>query len=314
MSNLRIGLVGLGRMGQNHLRVLGTLRGVDLVGLCDVDFALAQKCAAQFATRAFESAVELAQNVDTLVLVTPTSVHFEQVLQLIPLVKNLFVEKPLVSTSAQNREVLELAVQHGCQIQVGFIERFNPAVGVLRGIFETLGQPLQVDFARMNKFSARIRDVDVVTDLMIHDLDLALSLFGPVDRVQAYGFKDEENSVAFARAQLWHAQGTVSQVTASRMTDRRIRQIHAMCKDGFVDANLLRREVEVHRQYVEKYEGEITVSARVDSVDVRPQESLLLELQNFVASSMGAGPTLCAGAQQSLDAILLCEQILAQIH
>lgn len=313
MSNLKIGLVGLGRMGQNHLRVLSSLRGVDLVGICDADLDLARSLARPLGAQVYTQALDLAVQCDALVLVTPTSVHFEQLVQLIPLVSRIFVEKPLVSTSAQSQKILDLAAEHQCQIQVGFIERYNPAVSVLRGIFARLGAPFQVDFSRMNKFSARIRDVDVVTDLMIHDLDLALNLFGPCLKVQAHGFKDEEGAVAWARANLWHQSGVVSQITASRQTDRRIRQIHATCKDGFVDANLLRREVEVHRQYVEKYESDITVSARVESVDVKPQESLLLELQQFVQACQSGDFSSVPQASDSLAATTLCEQILEQI-
>lgn len=301
-------------MGQNHLRVLASLRNVELCGIYDQDSEILSFSAQRYGVYACASLDELVDRCDAIVLVTPTSVHFEQIKSLIPRVRFLFVEKPLVPTVVQSAEIMELARIHGAKIQVGFIERFNPAVSVLKGVFSRLDQPIQADFSRMNKFSARIRDVDVVTDLMIHDLDLALYLFGPCLRVQAYGFKDSEQSVAWARAQIWHESGVVSQVTASRMTDRRIRQITATCADGFVDANLLRREVEIHRQYIENYADDITVSASVESVDVKPQESLLLELGAFISACETGDFSRVPSAQDSLSAIDLCEQILIQIR
>jgi predicted dehydrogenase len=162
---------------------------------------------------------------------------------------------------------------------------------------------------RTNKLSARITDVDVVTDLMIHDIDLALHLSGPVSTVSAHGLADG-GMINFASALLTHKNGRFSRIQASRITEKKIRAIQATCTDMFVDCDLLRKELLVHRQseIQQKNGGPYTISSLEQTIEVRPQEALLSELQEFVTLCK-TGSTTRPDTADGLRAAIICDQI-----
>jgi predicted dehydrogenase len=164
---------------------------------------------------------------------------------------------------------------------------------------------------RTNRLSARITDVDVVTDLMIHDIDLALHLNGPVRSVSAHGVH-ENGMIDFACALLTHQNGRFSRILASRITEKKIRSIHATCTDMFVDCDLLRKEIVITRQteVQQPRQGEpYTITAVEETVAVNPQEALLLELQAFVSSCRGATGPEVPGSAAGVAAMAVCEQV-----
>lgn len=302
MSLVKIGLLGLGQMGRNHLRILSMLRGVELVFVHDANHEHGQAVAAQVGV-AFATDVEAAaRNVDAVVICTPTTTHADYVCRLAPLVKSIFVEKPLAHSLEAAAAISAAARQHGTAIQVGFIERFNPAVAGLTRVLGEGGRVISIDFMRTNRLSSRITDVDVIMDLMVHDLDLALYLNGPVRSVEAQGLL-ESGLIEFASAQLIHENGCFSRLQASRITEKKIRLIQATCSDRFIDCDLLRKEILISRQSVtSQTRGDAySISAQQDTVVVGQQEALLSELQAFVKLAQGekaAGlPDLAAGVE-----------------
>jgi hypothetical protein len=178
-KTLRVGLIGLGKMGRNHLRVLSMLKGVELAFIADTDGDLAQKTAALHGTVGAADPTPLLNTVDAVVICTPTVTHGDYIKLAAAHVKHIFVEKPLAATLEEAREIAAFAKSNSLNIQVGFIERFNPAVQALQVVLGKSERLISLDFTRTNKVSARITDVDVITDLMIHDIDLALYLNGP---------------------------------------------------------------------------------------------------------------------------------------
>ena len=312
MSNnsLRVGLIGLGRMGQNHLRVLSLLKGVELAFIADADLAVAHRLGAQYDVPGVSDVDPVLASADAVVICTPTVTHADYIRLVAGKVRNIFVEKPLAATLEEAAAVARFVAEHNLNLQVGFIERFNPAVQSLKQVLDKSERVISIDFTRTNKLSARITDVDVVTDLMIHDIDLALYLNGPASSVAAHGFA-HGNMIDFASALITHQNGRFSRIQASRITEKKMRLIEATCVDMFVDCELLRKEIIINRQSeIRQTEGQpYTISAVQEAIEVRPQEALLSELQAFVASCRGQASAEIPGVQDGLAAMQICEDI-----
>jgi predicted dehydrogenase len=306
---IRMGLVGLGKMGQNHLRVLSLLKGVELVFVADRDADLARRMGGIHGVPGGGDLATLLPLAEAVVVATPTVTHAATIRQAAQHARHIFVEKPLSDTVQETLDLAEFARAQGLRMQIGFIERFNSAVQQLKRVLDESAQVVSIDFTRTNKFSARITDVDVVTDLMIHDIDLALYLSGPVRTVTAHGVA-RGSMIDFASALLTHENGRFSRIQASRITEKKIRTIQATCVDMFVDCELLRKELLINRQSETQQQagGPYTISAIEQTIEVRQQEALLSELQAFVAFCRGeeqAVPT----PDDALRAARICEQI-----
>jgi predicted dehydrogenase len=312
--DIRIGLLGLGQMGRNHLRVLSLMRGVEIAFVHDQSAEHAHSVAAPLGLAVAEDPEASLDDVDALIICTPTTTHADYVGRFAGRVKALFVEKPLAESLAAARQIEPAVRSHGTLVQVGFIERFNPAVVALRGVLDTAKRVISIDFVRTNRLSARITDVDVVMDLMIHDIDLALHLNGPVAAVSAQGVC-EAGLIEFASAHLTHSNGRFSRLQASRITEKKIRLVQATCDDRFVDCDLLRKEIVIHRQSVTQQEGmgNYSIASQQEAVSVGLQEALLSELQAFVALVNGAEAAAVPDLDDGLASLAVAETIRAQV-
>jgi predicted dehydrogenase len=307
---IRIGLIGVGKMGQNHLRVLSLLKGVEIAFIYDANVSEAKKIAATYGVEAATDLYDKLDRVDAVVIASPTSTHAEVVKKVGGKVKNIFIEKPLAATLSEAQDLAEFATAQGLNIQIGFIERFNPAVQATKRVLKRSGRVISVDFTRTNKLSSRITDVDVVADLMIHDLDLAMYVNGPVKTVEAHGMAQGQ-LIDFVSALLTHVNGSFSRIQASRITEKKIRMIQATCLDMFVDCDLLRKEIKISRQSeISQLDGEpYTIASLEESIEVQPQEALLSELQVFVASCRGESSEDKPGTKDGLSAMIICDQV-----
>ncbi|MFZ1565019.1 Gfo/Idh/MocA family protein, partial [Sphingorhabdus sp.] len=221
---VKIGIIGLGRMGQNHLRVLSLLAAADLRFIYDLDADNVARLSASSGVPAASDLEAALAGVDAVVIASPTTTHADYIAMAAKHVKNIFVEKPITEKLDSSVAIAKMAKEHGLNLQVGLIERFNPAVEQMKRLLDRSEQVVSVDFVRTNKISARITDVDVVTDLMIHDIDLALYLNGPVTAVSAHGVA-EGPMIDYAAALLTHENGRFSRIQASRITDKKMRSI-----------------------------------------------------------------------------------------
>lgn len=284
-SALKIGIIGLGRMGKNHLRILLMLKEVELVFISDLNTETANSLAAAHGVPAVSDPFAALDTVDAVVICTPTETHADYIRRIGSSVRNIFVEKPLAATVEEARTVKDFVDANDLNLQVGFIERYNPAVQGLKNVLEKSERVISVDFTRTNKLSARITDVDVVIDLMIHDIDLALYLNGPARSVAAHGFANDD-VIEFASTLITHDNGRFSRIQASRITEKKMRKIEATCSDMFVDCELLRKEILITRQSeIIQVEGQpYKITATQEAIDVRPQEALLSELLAFTTS------------------------------
>ncbi|KMQ51327.1 putative oxidoreductase, Gfo/Idh/MocA family [Chitinispirillum alkaliphilum] len=283
VKNLKVGIVGLGKMGQNHVRAISLLRSAQIEFIYDIDTRLALQIGKKYGVSVSTDLMKDLNNVDAVFLVSPTTTHFQYILSIGEKVKNIFIEKPLTDSAETTAQVMEFAKSRNLNIQVGFIERFNPAVIELKTILDNYGGVKNVEFVRTNKMSNRINDVDIVVDLMIHDIDLALYLNGPVCDIFAYGIFENEQ-IAYATAVLTHQNKSYSLLTASRITEKRFRQINVTCEEMYIDCNLLKKELSIHRQETgQPYRGSM-LSSREDTIQVSNQEALLSEDALFIDS------------------------------
>lgn len=312
---LKVGLIGLGNMGRNHLRVLSMLKGFELAFVADGNAEIAALAGEAYGIPGVVDARGLLAHVDAVVICTPTVTHGDYIRLASEHVRHIFVEKPLAATLEEARDIAAFAKANNLNVQVGFIERFNPAVQSLKTVLDRTARVISLDFTRTNKVSSRITDVDVVTDLMIHDIDLALYLNGPAKTVVAHGFA-QGSMIDFASALITHENGQFSRIQASRVTDKKIRQIEATCVDMFVDCDLLRKEILISRQAEVREGGGLpyAITAIQETVAVAPQEALLSELQAFMVSIRQPGSVEVPGVVAGVEAMEICAKIQAAVN
>jgi predicted dehydrogenase len=288
MERTRIGLLGAGRMGRNHARVFSTLRYADLVGVYDPATDAARSVAAQYDVAAFESLDALLEQVDAVSIATPTPTHFELVKTCLERELDVFVEKPFTESWMQAQALTKLVEETGRIVQVGHIERFNPAYGELKHVLDNMS-PLVVNFRRLSSYVGSNTDVDVVLDLMVHDLDLALDLAGadPI-QIEADGFTVFSGAIDYASVTLRFARWPLLTLTASRVTEQKVRAIDVTALEAYIEGDLLNKSIQVHYRTVGEYihhnHGGVKYRQEsvVERIHVPIAEPLHAELDHFV--------------------------------
>jgi predicted dehydrogenase len=244
-GTLRVGVIGVGHLGAAHARLWRGIAGAELVGVYDVDAARASAVASEHGTRAFDAIGGLLAAVDAVSIVTPTSTHAAIAREAIDAGKHLFIEKPITAHYAEAREVIEQAEERGLLLQVGHIERFNPAFAALA---EFQLEPMFIESHRLAQFRPRATDVAVVLDLMIHDIDLVLALTGSnVVEVRASGVSVVSDTIDIANARLEFANGCVANLTASRISQRQMRKMRLFQRDAYISIDFAQPSVEMFR-------------------------------------------------------------------
>ena len=285
------GVVGVGSMGQHHARVYNELPGVDLGGVADADEERAGDVAAKYGTDAMDQ-TELLERCDAVSIAVPTRYHYGVATEAIDRGVNVLIEKPFVSDLARGRELVEMARERDVALQVGHVERFNPAVRALSDIVTDL-DVIAVDVQRLGPPVDRDSKDGVVLDLMIHDIDVVLSTIGSsVERVSAMGTRDRNH----VTAQLELADGVVADLTASRVTQEKVRRLAITAEECRVNVDYEAQSVQIHRHSVpEYYESDGDLRYRHESIIERPTiengEPLRAELEAFVeAATTGSRP------------------------
>lgn len=225
-NKLRVAVLGTGALGKEHARIYAELAQagiVEFTGVFDVSAEAAKRVAEKLRARVFTSVAEAAASADALSIVTPTVTHFDLAKQLLQQGKHVLVEKPMTDNTAQAAELVQLAQQHRCVLQVGHVERFNPVFKYLETVAT---QPRFIETHRLSPYPARSTDIGVVLDLMIHDLDVVLAFVkSPVVSVDAVGIPVLSKSEDIANARLRFANGCVANLTVSRISPERMRKI-----------------------------------------------------------------------------------------
>ncbi|HEU5411798.1 MAG TPA: Gfo/Idh/MocA family oxidoreductase [Candidatus Acidoferrales bacterium] len=277
-KKVRVGVVGVGDFGRNHVRVFHDLPEAEIIGIHDADPERARQIAAEFGTRAFSDLRQLAEQVDAATVAVPTSLHAEIASQFLESGVDVLVEKPIASSLQAADDLIALAKNNGRILQVGHLERFNPAITAVQQI---VTRPLFFEVHRLGVFSPRSLDVDVVFDVMIHDLDVLLSLVNsPVRDIQAVGIPVLTEKVDIAHARIEFESGAVANVTASRVSTERIRKLRFFQAREYISIDYTRQDVTRVRVVGEGSQPAIDF----EKLPTRPEEPLKAELRSFVSA------------------------------
>jgi predicted dehydrogenase len=303
---VRVGVVGVGALGQHHARVYADLPGARLAGVYDADPARAVEVAARHGVPVFSQLRELAGAADAISVAVPTVDHHRVARALLEAGKDVLVEKPMTARLEEAEDLIRLAREKGAILQVGHIERFNPAVETLR---RAALQPRFIEVHRLSPFSPRSLDVDVVLDLMIHDLDIVLCLdgSGPV-QIDAVGVPVLTTKVDIANARLRLASGLIANLTASRVSAEKVRKFRVFSPKTYISVDFAARSAQVYR-LIQGAEGPEIAGERTAAPG---EEPLKRQLAAFVGSVQSRSEPAVSG-EDGLRALALAHTILARM-
>lgn len=316
MSELRVGVIGVGVMGANHARVARQLRRAHLSAVVDPDLARAHALADVSGARAAADLDEVLDLIDLAVIAIPTASHVEIALRCLDAGVNVLVEKPIAGSVADGERLVDAAAEAGLLLAVGHVERFNAAVAELPRLLES---PLHIKATRISPYSPRISD-GVIHDLMIHDLDIVLSLMGPsveVDSVSGVVRDVKGSGEDLASVNVVFDNGVIASFETSRLAQSKVRSIEITQVDSVIAADLLRQDITIHRMTRHEYLADDGVRYRQSSVVEVPfleqrGEPLLVELQDVVDSVVDSRPPRVSGAD-GLRALALADRITAAV-
>lgn len=304
-KTINVGVIGVGHLGQHHAKHFSTLLNTKLAGLYDTDFARANEIAKKYNTTVYNTIEELLAKCDALSIVTPTTLHAEVAERCITAGKHVFIEKPITKTVAEADSLLTLSKNTDLIVQVGHIERLNPALLALKD-FDL--SPKYIDVQRLAPYTVRGTEVPVVLDLMIHDIDIILSLVkSPVKNMRASGVSIMTNSVDIANARIRFENGTVANLTSSRIAQNKVRKVKFFQRDMYVTIDFLLGLTEVYRAISsDEKDPNALITAPLDrdgnhraivyeKPEVKKIDALRLELTNFIDSIRGEATPIVDG-------------------
>jgi predicted dehydrogenase len=303
---LRVGVVGVGALGQHHARVYASLAGVELAGVYDVDPERAAATAARHGCPVFERLRDAVEGVAAVSVAVPTVDHHRVARVFLDAGRDVLVEKPIAATLAEADDLIAAAGERGAVLQVGHIERFNPATEVLRS---ESGRARFMEVHRLGSFSPRSLDIDVVLDLMIHDLDIVLALDGSeCVQVDAVGVPVLTPRVDIANARLRFASGLIANLTASRVSAEKVRKFRVFAPQTYVSVDFAAREAQVYRLV----QGQQGPDIRVERTVAADQEPLARQLAAFVQAVKERSRPIVSGAD-GRRALALAQAILERM-
>jgi len=323
MKTIRVAVIGAGSFGRNHIRVLREIPDAKLVGIFDIDKEQCQQVSQKYGVAAFNSIESAFTQADCAIVATPTVTHEAVASILLEAGLDVLVEKPIASSSAAGERLERLAGRYGRILQVGHLERFNPAVSALETA-RTL--PLFFEIHRLSLFSARSLDIDVVLDLMIHDLDIVLHITRemPTD-IQAAGISVLSQRVDIANVRLSFPSGCVTNLTASRVSTEKVRKLRLFQPGEYLSVDYGRQEIvrlavrknELNGEFVSKFEGNslktgVLPEIGFERLSVTLGEPLKLELESFLTCVRDRTPPRVT-AGDATHALRVAEAIIAKI-
>jgi predicted dehydrogenase len=242
---LKIGVLGAGHLGKIHLKCIREIADYELTGFYDADLKTASNVEKEFGLRLFPGIDELIDAVDVVDIVTPTISHFDCASRALKKGRHVFIEKPVVTTPEEARQLMVFAEEAGVKVQVGHVERFNPAFLAAQ---DSIRQPMFIEAHRLAQFNPRGTDVPVILDLMIHDIDIILSVVrSSIRRIHASGVAVVSDTPDIANARIEFDNGCVANLTASRISMKNMRKSRFFQRDAYVSVDFLKKEVEIIR-------------------------------------------------------------------
>lgn len=316
---LKIGIFGVGHLGKIHLSQWATMKDVEIVGFFDPSNANADSVA-QYQIPRFDSAEALIQASDAIDIIAPTTHHFKICEQAIRNGKHIFVEKPMTNTMEEAKTLVKLVEEANIKFQVGHVERFNPAFLALKG--HEL-KPMFIEVHRLAEFNPRGTDVSVILDLMIHDIDIVLSIVqSTVNRISASGVAVMSDTPDIANVRIEFHNGCVANLTSSRISLKKMRKMRLFQKDAYIGIDFLDKKTEIIKLKTPEDEGLFTLdidtnsgkkTIAIDNPEIKQTNAIRMELELFRDSILHHKP-VPVNAIDGLQAMDVAHQILAKIQ
>jgi predicted dehydrogenase len=292
IAMLKIGVLGAGHLGKIHIKCIKGLQNYQLAGFYDANEETADAVAGEFGIKKFDSVHQLINAVDVVDIVTPTVSHFECAAESLKSGRHVFIEKPVVATPREARELIEIAKEAGVKVQVGHVERFNPAFLAARPYIK---KPMFIETHRLAQFNPRGTDVPVVLDLMIHDIDIVLSVVNSeVKKINASGVAIVSDTPDIANARIEFDNGCVANLTASRISLKNMRKSRFFQRDAYIAVDFLKKDIEIVRMndidkdpddpfamVIELGEGKGRKEISLDKPEIVPNNAIMTELERF---------------------------------
>lgn len=303
IDTVRVGIIGVGYLGTQHARILSYLEEAELKAVADIDFKKAFEIGNRHGVQYYQNYEDMLDEIDACIVATPTSEHFSIAMNLLREGKSVLVEKPITETVDQGEQLVEMAKKKGIILQVGHLERFNPAVEAVENM---ISEPKFIEVQRLGSFSARSLDIDVVLDLMIHDLDIILALIKEeIKTIRSSGIHVLSDKIDIANARLEFNSGCVATLTASRVHQGKVRKLRIFEPTSYYSIDYIDQEVKVF-----PLNGRQT---DVKTLKIQKEEPLKKELQNFIRS-IKEGKTTKVSGEEGLRALKLAYNVLNEVE
>ncbi len=303
MDKVKIGIIGVGYLGMQHARITSYLEEAELAAVADVDFKRALEIGNRHGVKYYQNYEDMLDEIDAGIVSTPTSEHFHISMNLLEHGKHVLVEKPITETIEQAEQLVETAKKNGLILQVGHLERFNPAVEAVETM---ISDPKFIEVQRLGSFSARSLDVDVVLDLMIHDLDIILALIkDEVDIIRSSGIHVLSDKIDIANARIEFKAGCVATLTASRVHQGKVRKLRVFEPTSYYSIDYIDQELKV-----------FPLSGRqtdIKTFKIKKEEPLKKELENFLRCQ-AEGKMGKVSGEEGLRALRLAHAVLREIE
>lgn len=312
-KNIKVAVIGAGMMGKNHMKTYKSLNGVELIGVYDIFPEAAKAAAETFGIRAFSSMEEVAENVEAVSVVTTSVTHADVGEFFLNKGIHCMMEKPLACTEEECQRLISAAAKNNVVLLVGHIERFNPAVEQMGKLLSDTSKIRSLTAQRMSAASGRITDVDVSMDLMIHDVEVIQSLVkSPVVNIQAASVKTKESPMGkdYITALLEFENGATANITASRITQARVRTLTVTTDTNYIDMDFINQSINVHSQGRMPYVNQENIpewmnyglKGSVEQLFIPTNQPLSAELNHFLSCVRGEATPRISG-QNALDAL-----------
>lgn len=287
MKKLNVGVVGVGHLGSNHARIYSELENITLTGVCDTNREVAESIAKAYRTEYFTDYKDMFGKVDAVSIASPTSLHYKIAKDFLEAGIHVLIEKPITKTLEEVDALLEIQKNKNLIIQVGHIERFNPAISA---VADVLNEPIFIECQRLSKYLKRAIEVGVVIDLMIHDIDIILELVNSdVKSIEAIGANILSKTEDVANVRIKFKNGCIADITASRMAIKASRRLRIFQKDAFIVLDYIKREAFLFK----KSGGNITRK----KLPTKKEEPLKKELESFVDCVLGNKRPVVSGIE-----------------
>ena len=272
---IKISVVGLGQMGVNHLNNLLNIKNINLISIYDK--IKRKDLENKYNSKFSENIKKVINNTDAIIIATPTTTHFKYFLECSKKIKNIFIEKPLVTDIKQFKKILQITKKKKINLKVGYIERYNPTIQLIKKIVKK-NKILNLDFIRTNNRQNKIKDTNIIFDIMTHDIDLALYLSGDVKKITSSGVK-RRNKIKFAISTLEHKNKCITRILSNSECAKRIRTLNITTEKNYISANLLTREIIITKKNFAKKSNNLEKKIYAPN-----KNALLEELKDFIKS------------------------------